>query len=71
MDNAYLPEKSFYSGNDRLISCTAPQNLAEHLSNYRCMNYIRKSFAEVLDGLDMSDSDRMYYKALAGEHIDF
>jgi hypothetical protein len=70
MDNAHIPEKLFYSGNERLISGTALQNLAEHLSNYRCMNYIRRAFADILAGLDMSDRDRAYYRLLAGESDD-
>ena len=66
MDTAYLPEQLFYSGNGSLISGTALQGLAEYLSNYRCMNCTRKDFVEVLDGLDMSERERTYYKAVAG-----
>ncbi|MDR2394432.1 MAG: hypothetical protein LBD93_09815 [Treponema sp.] len=66
MDTPYLPEQSFYSGNDRLIAGTALQSLAEHLSDYRCMHFIRKAFVEILAGLEMSDGDRDYYSWLAG-----
>jgi hypothetical protein len=66
INNGYMPEKSFYSGSEKLISAAALQDLAEHLSSYRCMDYVRKAFAEVLDGLDMPGGDRAYYKWIAG-----
>jgi hypothetical protein len=66
IDNSYLPKKPFYSGNGQLISGEALQILAEHLGDYRCMNFIRRAFADILNGLDMPDSDRAYYKWVAG-----
>jgi hypothetical protein len=65
VDNSYIPEQSFYSGNG-LISGNALQDIAEHIGDYRCTDYIRKAFAEILDSLNMPDGDRTYYKLLAG-----
>jgi hypothetical protein len=65
-DISSLPKESFYSGNGKLVSGESLQNLAEYLYNYRCMNYIREAFVEILDGLDMPDSDRNYYKWVVG-----
>jgi hypothetical protein len=62
----YLPKESFYSGNGKLVSGEALQGLAEHLSYPHCMNYLREAFVEILSGLDMSDSDRNYYKWVVG-----
>jgi hypothetical protein len=66
MDNTYIPEAGFYAGNGKLVSGDALQNLAEYLADYRCMDFIRKAFADILEGFDMSNGDRMYYKQLAG-----
>jgi hypothetical protein len=60
------PEKSFYSGNGRLIAGKSLDDLAEHLSDHRCMNFIRKAFVDILNGLEMSDEDRAYYAWAAG-----
>jgi hypothetical protein len=62
--NDYTPEESFYSGNGKLISGDALQNLAETL--FYCMSHTRKAFGEILDSLDMPDDDRAYYKWVAG-----
>jgi hypothetical protein len=62
----YLPKESFYSGNKNLISGEALQNLAEHLNGPHCMNYLREAFIEILDGLNMPENDRAYYKWIAG-----
>jgi hypothetical protein len=64
-ENNNLPKESFYSGNGKLISGESLQYLAEHLSDYRCMNFIRKAFVDILDGLEMLDRDRAYYKWVA------
>jgi hypothetical protein len=62
----YLPKESFYSGNKKLVSGEALQSLAEHLCDPHCMDYIREAFTEILNGLDMPDSDRNYYKWVVG-----
>jgi hypothetical protein len=63
MDN-YLPKESFYSGNGKLIASESLQNIAEHLNSSKCLNYTRKAFVEILNGLGMPESDRRYYKFL-------
>jgi hypothetical protein len=65
-DVPYLPEGNFYCGNGKSVSWIALQDLAEHLGNYRCMDYVRAAFAEIVDSLDMSSGDKAYYKELAG-----
>jgi hypothetical protein len=40
--------------------------MAEHLSDYHCLEYLREAFVEILNGLDMPDSDKNYYKWVAG-----
>jgi hypothetical protein len=63
---APIPKKSFYAGNGKLISREALQDLAEHLTNGRCMDYLREAFVEILNGLDMPDDDKNYYKWACG-----
>jgi hypothetical protein len=59
-------EQSFYSGNGNLIDGESLQDLAEHLGSNRCMDYLRRAFADILNGLDMPDNDKNYYRRIAG-----
>jgi hypothetical protein len=66
IDNSYLPKGFSYSGNGKPISGEALQDLAGHLGDYCCTNLIRKAFVDILNGLNMPESDRAYYKRAAG-----
>jgi hypothetical protein len=65
VDETYERQKSFYSGNGNPIDANSIEGLAEHIRGLSGRS-VRNAFIDILEGLEMSDSDRAYYKWMAG-----